>query len=535
MISVHSPSRSSIDALRPDSATAARAAPTRDPDVKASPAMLSGAELMREMGGAPKPNVTLFGRVLHQNSVHYGGALAHLETYQALAKQVEGQAHGSLSDKQLRDMKDQLAAVLVRCDAYVTQHEGDPDKAGRVGTMRNLASMATAELEALNRLGQLRNAGGKGLTHEDAMAIVRAGVRDAADFNPGLNDAAVDPARSRDGFASGKVNSVSLLVYGDDTRIVKPLACGSKNLTLGEGFSGFDKSDMKYGARNFATERMAERLGIGDTIPRSNLVIHHGQAGLAMRLAGGQSLVRHDRVVETDPGSIARYDNDLARGHLDNLKRCKAEKNDDGQWTVPKTRFVALPYTDPEGSHPALTASLQKGLLDLQTLDCLMAQMDRQPENLFIRLDGDTAHVTGIDNDMCMGKDMTRLGAPGDLAATAGGPPPLMSREMHDRIANLSEDDFATTLGPDFSDAEVAAAKTRLTLLKAHAETLRTSGCVVDDFATWRSSEGQSASEFLMASDTLSYVKRDQTTIDKATKNGNVVQPDRSKHNLASE
>ena len=74
------------------------------------------------------------------------------------------------------------------------------------------------------------------------------------------------------------------------------------------------------------------------------------------------------------------------------------------------------------------------GMSEREFQDIGWGQMDRQPENIFIQIDGNKAKVTGIDNDMCMGKKLTHLDALDtgslreDLKKTYGGPPPLMSR-----------------------------------------------------------------------------------------------------------
>lgn len=501
-------------------------------DVKTSHGMMSGSELVARMGGKPTINISLFGKLLKVNSEAYKGALDGLKNYQLRAGDLKWNFK-DVTPGEMSGLKGELNKVIAQADAYATKHAGSDSKSGRLATMANLKAMAQTELANLDRLGSLRNTDGKTITVSDGLALLRGGVTDCSSFSTTLNDSRIDKANSKDNFGSGKANSVSLIAYGSDHRVVKGISKEAEKLMAGESVTGFDQKDMRTAARNIASANVAERLGIGTTIPMSDVVVHHGKAALAMHKAPGEALIHKFEKAVTDKADIKKFDEELKAGFHGNLKNYGVRKDDKGVWQQTSVGFKNIPYTGT--ANPDLTASLQKGLLDLQTADCLMAQMDRQPENIVIQIKGDAAQITGIDNDMCMGKEMKRLteldvGKPlrSDLKATYGGPPPLMSRDMFDKLNALSADALKIALGPEFTTEEVSAAVSRLSELKTHAANLDAAGYVVDDFKTWKTPDGlRNASEYLTGTADNSYVKRDAATLTKAA---TVLPLDASKH-----
>ncbi|KQT42038.1 hypothetical protein ASG43_17330 [Aureimonas sp. Leaf454] len=487
-------------------------------DVKASSGMMSGSELIEKMGGAPKSDFTIMGKTLKTNSNEYKAALSHLETYQTKLSKLGGEV-GDVRTRDIQALKTDLNKVITDADAYADKHAGSSTKSDRREVMADLKAMAQKELQLLDRLGDLVNTKGKGITVADGLVLLRGGVTDASGYNKDLNDSIIDKGKSKDSFASGKANSVSLISYGTEMRVVKSISKEAEKLMAGESSSGFDQSDMRTAARNIASSNVAEKLGIGKTIPMSDIVVHNGQAAIAMKLAKSESLILKTDVPVTDQKLVQQYNHEFDKGWHDNLKGYGVTRTENGDWTKKQTGFKDIPYTGT--SNPPLTANIQKGLLDLQVADCLMAQMDRQPENIFIQISGTSAQIIGIDNDMCMGKAMTDLEPTRpDLKKTYGGPPPLMSREMFDKLQAMTPESFKEAIGPEFTQEEVDAGLSRLAKLKEHANALKNDGMIVDNFETWKgidptSGEEMNASDFLMASDFRSYVKRDQTTLNK--------------------
>lgn len=513
----------------PNAKGVGQGAPPPSPhDAKASSRLLSGSELVARMGGAPKTDVTLFGKTIYTNSAAYKGTLAHLESYQEKLGGLAGKDTSQVFQSEIDDLKRELTAVIKQADAYEAKHANSSDKADRRGVMAELKQMATDELALLNDLNKVTNTGRNKVDLPSTLALLRGGVKDVSLFNKDLNDDAIDKNNSKDNFAAGKANSVSLLAYGADVRVVKSIAKDADHLMLGERETGFDQNDMRTAARNIASANVAKELGIGHSIPKPDLVIHNGEAGLAMHKAQGESVIHKYEVPLTDEKDIARYDYDLSKGFMDNLKQAGVRKDDNGVWQKSTVGFKDIPYTG--NKNPPLTASIQQGLLDLQTVDCLMAQMDRQPENIFIQITGNTAKVTGIDNDMCMGKEMKKLDSlddgkdfRSDLKKTYGGPPPLMSRAMYDKLKGMSEDTFKAQLGTEFTAEEVSAAVSRLKLLKDHGDKLAADGRIVDNFETWTKADPKTGTQlnvgdFLKTTTERSYINREANTLAKTTK-----------------
>jgi hypothetical protein len=285
-------------------------------------------------------------------------------------------------------------------------------------------------------------------------------------------------------------------------------------LARGEEATGFDKDNMLIGARNLATARVANLLGLANSVPMPDIVIRNGQACLAMKPASGERLPHKVDAEIIKPAAIANCEN----ANAETLKKWGAHQKD-GKWYQPEVQYKEIPYTST--TNPKLAASVQLGLLDLQALHCLLGQVDGQPENIFIQLKGDKALVTGIDQDMCLGRGFNTLDLTDpDLQKTYAGPPPLMSRDFYDALNAMTDDHLKYALGPEMPAEEKANAVVRLNLLKAHAATLWP-GRVIDNdkFDSWRDGgTGPDVGTFCKNSPLRSYIQRDMTTLEKTTK-----------------
>jgi len=295
---------------------------------------------------------------------------------------------------------------------------------------------------------------------------------------------------------------------------------GKMLLAKGEEASGFDKGNMLIAARNLATARVANLLGLANSVPMPDIVIRNGQACLAMKPAPGERLINKGDVELTNPKEIANCEN----ANAETLKNWNAYQKD-GKWYQPGVQFKDIPYTST--TNPKLAASVQLGLLDLQALHCLLGQIDGTQENIFIQVKGDnTALVTGIDQDMCLGRDFNTLEIPNkwdkalELKGTYAGPPPLMSRDFYDALMSLTEDQLKYALGPEMPAEEKANAVTRLRLLKAHAATLNPDRVIDNDkFDSWtHATTGEDVGTFCKNSGLRSYIQRDSATLEKVTK-----------------
>jgi hypothetical protein len=466
--------------------------PINPRDYKPSKNILSSNELITAMGAPPKDNVTIGVLTIKSHSVAYKAALGSLQSFNSELSQLKDTPLSNVQPADIQKLKTALQDVVNQADAYHAKHATADGKRARRDVMTEVKAAALKEMAALDDLGKLTNHADKNVTMGEGLAMVRAGVTDATQFSRALSDDRIDAARSRDNFGAGAVNTVSLIAYGNDMRVVKPLAKEADNLKPGERLVDMDPHDLKIAARNMNSAATARVLQMPGLIPQPHIAIHHDEAVLAMPLAKGE---------------------------------CFVEKSTG----APQFRDVGLGGT----TDPALKASVFKGLLDLQALDCINAQVDRQPENYFINvLPGNRAQITGIDNDMSGGAQLTTIEIQPNqdvrLKATYGGPPPLMSREFFDKLAQTSENAIRQAMSPGTPQTHVDAQVSRFRDLKQHALQLEKDGCIVDNFETWTHKDPKSdqivgAEDYLKNSDYRSYPKRMYATLDKIAARG--VQP----------
>ena len=172
-----------------------------------------------------------------------------------------------------------------------------------------------------------------------------------------------------------------------------------------------------------------------------------------------------------------------------------------------------------DGEPNSLTASLQKGLLDLQVIDLICGQVDRHQHNYFVRIEGGEAKITGIDNDTCFGTRAESQYNFGDgpkekVTVPWPGLPPLMSFDMFKNLMSITEGKLTETLQRSgLNDEAISVAVTRLNVVKSHAVELETTGRVVENFEEWTFTDQESgktmnASEYLMSVPNDSYVRQ---------------------------
>lgn len=133
-------------------------------------------------------------------------------------------------------------------------------------------------------------------------------------------------------------------------------------------------------------------------------------------------------------------------------------------------------------------ADVTAGVIKLQLLDHLTGQGDRHGSNYFIHIDAnDQAKVTGIDNDQCFGKNLTK---PQDIQKIDGNSqrwafngtalPPVVDTDMEQAIQSLTEGDIREMLGDKLDGDEIEAAVQRHQGLKDYVAQLKVDGLVID-------------------------------------------------------
>lgn len=144
---------------------------------------------------------------------------------------------------------------------------------------------------------------------------------------------------------------------------------GSAEVKMEEGES------ISLTNRNVASSRMAEALGVGNLIAKSETV--------EMR-EPGQKKGRIGNLMQKAEGQEASKYRDKYKSGADNSKK-KKEASDK--------------------MAKKMTGNFQKQIASLQVLDYLMGQVDRHNNNYFIQENdkGELDNVTGIDNDLSFG------------------------------------------------------------------------------------------------------------------------------------
>ena len=278
----------------------------------------------------------------------------------------------------------------------------------------------------------------------------------------GFSDDDLDREKSVSVWKGGGLNTVSKLVYKDNTeRVFKR---EGENTRVGRGIP----SDAPHmGARNLASSDLADALDT-DVIVKSRLVVHDGSIGVLMDMAKGVP---------------AKWSAEQVKEHFSKEKLAK----------------------------------LQDKLSELEWCDLLSGQWDRNNENYLIDMSGEDVSVKGIDNDLCFGS--TQITQPPCQSKDAGfykgiPKPALISKKIYTKIMDLDFDrDLLKNLEGRLTEDEVEASRVRLEQTKRQAQDLWDSKCVVDDWNTWTievDGKRLNASQYLMKqSDFASMLKRD--------------------------
>lgn len=195
------------------------------------------------------------------------------------------------------------------------------------------------------------------------------------------------------------------------------------SLKAGEGFS--------LSKRNVATSRLADVLGIGDLVARS-------ETATLEDATGGGSIVGNF-MQEAQGQELMEYFYDQMRDEY-------AEKRMNAQnMNEVKQRGIDLNVVTPQ---------FMKSLISLQVLDNLAGQVDRHTSNVFVQVDDDNrlGKVQGIDNDYSFGmgtlnrgvSDINKIGSHGRSILDHDGKLilPYMDHALAERITELSEADL---------------------------------------------------------------------------------------------
>ena len=285
------------------------------------------------------------------------------------------------------------------------------------------------------RLPELR----KRLSLAEAVRMRAAGIDfDDIEFDD-LQDGRLDPKTPPTEIGRGGFNAPVLLTYATTNPKLRERVFKVEVDTLhsspylkGLAVFGLPIENARTGNRNIMSSRVAKRLG-SPVIPRVRFGLHQGRLGLMMERAPGETAHTHARRVKK---------------------------------TGQKLRLS-----------PAQLAGLLKQLNELEWCDALCDQVDRSAANYLVDFSDSGVKVTGIDNDISF--------RPGRSKQVYG--PPLMDVGIRERIRALDyEKDLAPGGQGRLAPAELEDLANRVQLLKAEAQRLESSGCVVEDWTSWR-------------------------------------------------
>ena len=221
---------------------------------------------------------------------------------------------------------------------------------------------------------------------------------------------------------SSYVKTVCALANSYDTTSDHMQGRGYLNLNLQNGKS------VNLTNRNVATSHMADLLGAGDVIARSETV---------EMIEPGKSTPRVGNLMQKAEGKAAAY-------------------------------YSSSSYSGDVSKK--ITGNLQRQLVNLQVLDYITGQIDRHTNNYFIQEDKDTGMltgVTGIDNDFSFGNNEqlgSTIGENGISIFHDDGTflIPHMDAAMADRILAVNKDQLLFLLGDLLEPAAIDGAWKRL-------------------------------------------------------------------------
>lgn len=482
--------------------------------------------LVAAMGGSrPKPDFTAFGKVLIPKSTEYKAVVADLDRFQTTFDVLSQRPITRLSKTQVDELKSNLTDAIKHATDYQDKHADDPKKTDRRNAMETLKSDLRAQIGFLDALLVSKGNFPEGATMGNALAMLKLDVETGSLVtNPHKEDTLQGDPRP---IGSGMMNTVYLATWkkpNNDvvTTVLKPLSVG-----LPEGANGADASvtlgisdeHQMVAERNVATGKVANHLGLESMAPVGNIIVFNGQTCLEMPVAPGSSPMHYknfDIAPDSQMGREARAlettdPNRLARA---GIVKTGVDENGESLFARKEQTFFAYPFASSRPND--LTAGLQEGLLNLQVLDVLTGQADRNPGNIFIDVTDTGVVVTGIDHDISFGERAGKNET--DLTPNKGFPPPqwkglppIMMQDTFDKLMEIDRGAYETDLkNSGLNDKQVALAMKRLDGLRDHAQELDNKGLVVSDLkldiTDPESNLPVSVSDYLVSKSDQSYV-----------------------------
>jgi hypothetical protein len=274
------------------------------------------------------------------------------------------------------------------------------------------------------------------------------------------------------------------LLRGRDVKFMKSLGGGSANDVYKARYKkeiadsgtkeGFWKaSEGNESAKAMASSRLDQALGT-NMLSRDVEAKHKGQLGITSAKVEGEAMSENKYTDLTDQyiegfGSYEESVKQIKEMGMEGMHTF----DDEGQ-TISKltgSELLDVDLKNPE---------VQRGMANLEVLDYLTGQEDRHEGNIFV--DPQTGKVSGIDNDMSFGGDMTaeKFQELGDnnINLKVQGLPSQIDADLGMRILVMEESEFLQILEGNKKDRahlteeEKESAVDRFRHLKVHVDNL---------------------------------------------------------------
>ncbi|HSW17783.1 MAG TPA: hypothetical protein VLJ86_11190 [Ramlibacter sp.] len=503
------------------------------------PRVPDSAQARREYGD-PKPDIAITGQVLHAHSSRYKTVLRLLDNYRDATNATLSYRDPAVT---FRRRQDELSGVENAMKAYVenpgngSRERDMADQLERIVHERELltatevlvtklggaASMSPANLVDLHRSGvsiksleQALRAGWSAtkVNRSEQAAFDRARVPQTPvnGVGPYSHETLVDDSVKELG--KGNISTVwaaTYLIDGKKTAMVfKPETPGAP-LGIAAESSGIPVETPNLCGRSVAT-RLIDQLLRLDLVPPTHVTALDGRLGSVMGLAEGAAIlvmgsVRRGlpeaaaRSLAAQPATLARWatDHGFVAARLegrtlivDNWQETARRDSKSGAVETKAGERGAV-RQDREAMVCVNTTApaFRRRLTQLQWLDTLCGQVDRNPQNTLMQWDdkGHLIAMQAIDNDAAMGAQISA--ADDDKMVKRrdnfrARMPQVIDAALYEGLTTLDEAIFRNELTGHLSDDEVTQAVVRLQQIKARLETF-SADQIVHDEADWGS------------------------------------------------
>lgn len=488
---------------------------------------ITSDSLFDAMQGRPKPDIKIFGKVVFPASTDFKNVANDLDRFKEAFNDLSQRPIESLTKRQIDSLKHDLDTAIMHAGDYQNTHQNNPDKLDRRNVMENLKSDLEKQKGFLDALLTAKDNFPKGATIGNAHAMLKSDVETGSLVtNPHRDDRLQGKPQA---IGSGAMNTVYLATWIKPDNSVERTVLKPLSVDLPEGANGADLANtigipnehQMVAERNVATGKVAARLGLQDMAPTGNIIVLNGQTCLEMPVAPGSAPMLYVDlpIPQDDPRTNQARELEKTQKGREQLERAnifKSGVDNDGKslFAIKEQTFYDFPFASSQPND--VTSGLQEGLLNLQVIDLLTGQVDRNPNNIFIKVENGTVTVTGIDHDISFGENEGKNET--DLTPDDGFPPPqwkglppLMMEDTYRSLMNIDRVAYQTDLETSgLTEKQVSLAMDRFDGLRRHARDLNDKGLVVNDLSLNvtdpNTDEQVSVSEFLTSRPYESYV-----------------------------